>query len=80
MYPYDTDFSEIQKWNPDGYFISNGPGDPEPLIKVQKLARLVIENDIPLFGICLGHQIIALANGIKTYKYKMRNKRSKAKQ
>ena len=68
VYPYDTYFSEIQKWNPDGYFISNGPGDPEPLIKVQKLAKLVIENDIPLFGICLGHQIIALANGIKTYK------------
>ena len=68
VYPYDTEFSEIQKWNPHGYFISNGPGDPQPLIKVQKLAKSVIDNDIPLFGICLGHQIIALANGIKTYK------------
>ena len=68
VYPYDTEFSEIQKWSPHGYFISNGPGDPQPLIKVQKLAKSVIDNDIPLFGICLGHQIIALANGIKTYK------------
>ena len=56
VYPYDTEFSEIQKWNPDGYFISNGPGDPEPLTVVQKLAKSVIDNDIPLFGICLGHQ------------------------
>ena len=68
VYPYDAEFSEIQKWSPHGYFISNGPGDPQPLIKVQKLAKSVIDNDIPLFGICLGHQIIALANGIKTYK------------
>ncbi len=68
VYPYDTEFSEIQKWSPHGYFISNGPGDPQPLMKVQKLAKSVIDNDIPLFGICLGHQIIALANGIKTYK------------
>ena len=52
----------------DAYFISNGPGDPEPLKSAQNVAKEVIENNFPLFGICLGHQIIALANGISTYK------------
>ena len=49
-------------------FLSNGPGDPEPLIDAQNLAKEIISRNLPLFGICLGHQVIALANGIGTYK------------
>ena len=68
VFPYNTSFEEMNSWNPDAYFISNGPGDPEPLKDAQNIAKEVIKNDYPLFGICLGHQIIALANGISTYK------------
>ena len=68
VFPYDTSFKEMSSWEPDAYFISNGPGDPEPLKDAQNVAKEVIKNDYPLFGICLGHQIIALANGISTYK------------
>ena len=68
VFPYNASFEDLQAWNPDGYFISNGPGDPEPLIEAQNLAKEIIERNLPLFGICLGHQVIALANGISTYK------------
>ena len=68
VFPYDASFEDLHSWNPDGYFISNGPGDPEPLVEAQKLAKEIIQRDLPLFGICLGHQVIALANGISTYK------------
>ena len=68
VFPYNTSFEEMQSFNPDGYFISNGPGDPEPLKDAQQVAREIMERDLPLFGICLGHQVIALANGISTYK------------
>ncbi|CAL2074894.1 glutamine-hydrolyzing carbamoyl-phosphate synthase small subunit [Tenacibaculum sp. 190524A05c] len=68
VYPYNAKFEELESWNPDGYFISNGPGDPEPLTEAQTLAKEVISRDLPMFGICLGHQVIALANGISTYK------------
>lgn len=68
VYPYNAKFEELESWNPDGYFISNGPGDPEPLTAAQTLAKEVISRDLPMFGICLGHQVIALANGISTYK------------
>ena len=68
VFPYDTTYEEMKNWNPDGYFLSNGPGDPEPLKSAQNVAKKIIENNHPLFGICLGHQIIALANGISTYK------------
>ncbi len=68
VFPYDSKFEELSAWNPDGYFISNGPGDPEPLKDAQNLAKEIIAKDLPLFGICLGHQVIALANGISTYK------------
>ena len=68
VFPYDTTFEELQAWNPDGYFLSNGPGDPEPLENAIELAKTIIDKDLPLFGICLGHQIIALANGVETYK------------
>lgn len=68
VYPYNASFEELHSWNPDGYFISNGPGDPEPLHDAQEVAKEIIKRDLPLFGICLGHQVIALANGISTYK------------
>ena len=68
VYPYNASFEEMSDFNPDGYFISNGPGDPEPLVEAQNTAKEIIERNLPLFGICLGHQVIALANGISTYK------------
>jgi len=68
VFPYDTPLEELEKFQPDGYFISNGPGDPEPLKGVQEVAKKIIEKNHPLFGICLGHQIIALANDIPTFK------------
>ena len=68
VFPYNATFDELAAFNPDGYFISNGPGDPEPLVEAQALAKEIIKRNLPLFGICLGHQVIALANGISTYK------------
>ncbi|MBD0778147.1 glutamine-hydrolyzing carbamoyl-phosphate synthase small subunit [Maribacter sp. ANRC-HE7] len=68
VFPYDATFGEMSAWSPDGYFISNGPGDPEPLEEAIKTAKDIIACGKPLFGICLGHQVIALANGVSTYK------------
>ena len=68
VFPYNTPLEELKAWQPDGYFLSNGPGDPEPLTEVIAQVKQMIAEDLPLFGICLGHQIIALANGISTYK------------
>jgi carbamoyl-phosphate synthase small subunit len=68
VFPYNSTFEDLNSWNPDGFFLSNGPGDPEPLIEAQNLAKKIIESNLPIFGICLGHQVIALANGISTYK------------
>ena len=68
VFPYNSKFEDLEAFNPDGYFLSNGPGDPEPLVEAQAVAKEIIEKNKPLFGICLGHQVIALANGISTYK------------
>jgi len=68
VFPYNSKFEDLQEWNPDGYFLSNGPGDPEPLVEAREVAKEIIKRDLPLFGICLGHQVIALANGVSTYK------------
>ena len=68
VFPYNATFEEMNSFNPDGFFLSNGPGDPSPLINAQKVAKEIIKRDLPLFGICLGHQVIALANGISTFK------------
>lgn len=68
VFPYNTPFSEMSHFNPDAYFISNGPGDPEPLTESIACAKEMIESGKPVFGICLGHQVIALANGVSTYK------------
>jgi carbamoyl-phosphate synthase small subunit len=68
VFPYNSSFEDLKKFNPDGYFLSNGPGDPEPLSQVQETAKQMIASNKPVFGICLGHQIIGLANGVSTYK------------
>jgi len=68
VFPYNSSFEMLSKWNPDGYFISNGPGDPKPLLQAQNIAKEIIKKNLPLFGICLGHQVIAIANGVPTYK------------
>lgn len=68
VFPLHTTFEEMSDWNPDGYFLSNGPGDPEPLHSAQAVAAEIIAKGLPLFGICLGHQTIALSQGISTYK------------
>jgi len=66
--PAKTPAAEVLKHNPDGIFLSNGPGDPEPCDYAIAAAKELIETGIPTFGICLGHQIMALASGAKTYK------------
>ena len=68
--PATTPVSEVLAMNPDGVFLSNGPGDPEPCTYASETARVCLEKKIPLFGICLGHQIMGLACGGKTLKMK----------
>lgn len=68
VFPHTASFEEMASFEPDGYFLSNGPGDPEPLKSAQELAKTIIDKNLPLFGICLGHQTIALSQGIATYK------------
>jgi len=68
--PAQTPASEVFDLEPDGVFLSNGPGDPEPCDYAIKAAAQLIEAGIPTFGICLGHQIMALASGAKTFKMK----------
>ncbi|GAA0873496.1 glutamine-hydrolyzing carbamoyl-phosphate synthase small subunit [Gangjinia marincola] len=68
VFPYDTPYEDMVAFEPDGIFFSNGPGDPQPLKNAIDVAKKAIASNVPTFGICLGHQIIALANGISTYK------------
>jgi len=68
VFPFDATYEELKSFNPNGYFLSNGPGDPDPLESAISVAKEIIANNHPLFGICLGHQVIALANGVSTYK------------
>ncbi|MFT6137954.1 glutamine-hydrolyzing carbamoyl-phosphate synthase small subunit [Patiriisocius sp. Uisw_017] len=68
VYPYDATFQDLESFKPNGYFLSNGPGDPEPLTSAIETTKEILKTNTPLFGICLGHQVLALANGISTYK------------
>ena len=68
--PAQTPASEVLDYQPDGIFLSNGPGDPEPCDYAIKAVAELIETGTPVFGICLGHQIMALASGAKTFKMK----------
>lgn len=68
--PAKTPAEEVLKMNPDGVFLSNGPGDPEPCDYAQEAIKVFLEKNIPIFGICLGHQLLGLASGAKTIKMK----------
>ena len=66
--PYDSSFAEIMALNPDGVFLSNGPGDPATMTETVGLVRELLLEEIPIFGICFGHQILGRALGFETYK------------
>ena len=68
VFPARTRFEDVKAWNPDGYFLSNGPGDPSSMDYAVELARHMLADGKPLFGICLGQQLLALAAGLPTYK------------
>ena len=68
VFPAKTSFEEMMDWKPDGFFISNGPGDPASMPYAVETVKQILENDYPLFGICLGHQILSIATGLSTYK------------
>lgn len=68
VFPAKTTFAEMEAWGADGYFISNGPGDPAAMDYAINTVQEILAADRPMFGICLGHQILALANGIRTEK------------
>lgn len=70
VFPHDTSAEEIIKFKPDGIMLSNGPGDPkENVYEIEQIKKLV-DSGIPMFGICIGHQLLALSQGAKTYKLK----------
>lgn len=68
VFPWNTSFSEMQQWQPDGYLISNGPGDPSVMPDVVQTVKSILDTRTPMFGICMGHQLLAEACGIRTYK------------
>ena len=68
VFPAKTSFEEMNKWNPDGYFLSNGPGDPAVMEYAVETVKKILDLNIPVFGICLGHQILSLASGLSTFK------------
>jgi carbamoyl-phosphate synthase small subunit len=68
VFPAKTSFKEIEAWSPDGYFLSNGPGDPSVMDYAIQTVKDILKTDRPVFGICLGHQLLAHACGLSTYK------------
>ena len=68
VFPAKTSYADMKAWNPDGFFISNGPGDPSATTYAIDTVKEILAADEVMFGICLGHQILALANDISTYK------------
>lgn len=68
VFPAKTSYDEMKAWKPNGYFISNGPGDPAAMPYAVETVKNVLADNQPLFGICLGHQLLALANDIRTHK------------
>jgi carbamoyl-phosphate synthase small subunit len=66
--PFDSSFNEIMSINPDGVFLSNGPGDPATMTDVIEVVRELLLSEVPIFGICFGHQVLGRALGFETYK------------
>ena len=71
VFPASTPVEDVMAWEPDGVFFSNGPGDPRAMPDAIEAARAVIASGTPVFGICLGHQLMALAEGLEVYKMKV---------
>ena len=71
VFPAGTAFADVQAWQPDGVFFSNGPGDPRVMPDAIDTARAALDAGLPSFGICLGHQLMALASGFDVYKMKV---------
>jgi len=68
VFPMNTSFAEINKFKPDGFMLSNGPGDPSAMESSIELVKEIVNSNKPVFGICLGHQILGLSQGLKTEK------------
>jgi carbamoyl-phosphate synthase small subunit len=68
VFPMHTSYEEMKRWNPDAFFLSNGPGDPSAMPNVIEEVKKITTDGKPVFGICLGHQALALSEGISTYK------------
>lgn len=68
VFPAKTTFEEMAAWDPDGYFLSNGPGDPSTMDYAIATTKTILQKEKPVFGICLGHQLLAQAAGAPTYK------------
>jgi carbamoyl-phosphate synthase small subunit len=68
VFPLNVSFDELMEFNPDGFMLSNGPGDPSAMPNSIDLVRRIVETKIPVFGICLGHQILGLSQGLATEK------------
>jgi carbamoyl-phosphate synthase small subunit len=68
VFPARTPLAKLREFRPNGYFLSNGPGDPAPMEYAIPMVKEILKEKMPLFGICLGHQLLALANGIPTFK------------
>ena len=68
VFPYSSSFDEIMQWEPDGFMLSNGPGDPGAMTETVAKVKAMLNTSLPIFGICLGHQLLAEACGIRTFK------------
>jgi len=68
VFPIESSYEDLKSWSPDGFFLSNGPGDPSVMKNVINTAKEITNDGRPVFGICLGHQILALSEGVSTFK------------
>jgi len=68
VFPHNSTFDDIKAWNPDGVMLSNGPGDPSAMKDVVKTVKNIVDSELPVFGICLGHQVLSLSQGLTTFK------------
>jgi carbamoyl-phosphate synthase small subunit len=68
VFPWDSQATDLLAWNPEGIMLSNGPGDPAAMPSVVKVVQALVDSGLPVFGICLGHQVLALSQGLQTEK------------